>query len=118
MNWLREPDAEPIPGYRLICPLGTGGFGEVWKCVAPGNIFKAIKFVYGNLNSMDGDAYRAEQENKAMQRIKEVRHPFVLTIERIVEIEGDLAIVMELAATSPHALCKEHQPASSQRLPR
>ena len=49
MNWLREPDTEPIPGYRLIEPLGTGGFGEVWKCVAPGGIHKAIKFVYGNL---------------------------------------------------------------------
>src|SRR5262245_42523866 len=102
MNWLREPDAEPLPGYRLICPLGTGGFGEVWKCEAPGNILKAIKFVYGNLNSLDGDAYRAEQEFKAMQRVKEVRHPFVLSMERIDIIEGDLAIVMELADMSLH----------------
>jgi hypothetical protein len=102
MNWLREPDAEPLPGYRLIAPLGTGGFGEVWKCSAPGNILKAIKFVYGNLNSLDGDAYRAEQEFKAMQRIKEVRHPFVLSMERIDIVEGDLAIVMELADMSLH----------------
>jgi len=33
--------------------LGRGGFGEVWKCEAPGGLFKAIKFVYGNLNSLD-----------------------------------------------------------------
>ena len=70
MNWLREPDAEPIPGYKLISPLGSGGFGEVWKCVAPGGIHKAIKFVFGNLNSLDGDSAKAEQEYKALERVK------------------------------------------------
>ena len=36
-----EPNTEPIAGYRLIERLGGGGFGEVWKCEAPGGIFKA-----------------------------------------------------------------------------
>src|SRR5262249_57544312 len=67
MNWLREPDSEPIPGYRLIEPIGTGGFGEVWKCVAPGGIHKAIKFVYGNLNSLDADHAPPLQHNTALQ---------------------------------------------------
>jgi hypothetical protein len=102
MTIMREPDAEPIPGYRLIEPLGSGGFGEVWKCEAPGGLFKAIKFVYGNLNSLDADAKRAEQEQHALNRIKEVRHPFVLSMDRIEVIGGELVIVMELADNSLH----------------
>ena len=70
MNWLREPDAEPIPGYKLISPLGSGGFGEVWKCVAPGGLMKAVKFVGGESNA---GGSLASQEFEAIERIKSIR---------------------------------------------
>jgi hypothetical protein len=118
MTWLREPNAEPIPGYRLIEPLGSGGFGEVWKCEAPGGLYKAIKFVYGNLNSLDVDGVRAEQELHALQRIKEVRHPFVCSLDRIEIVDGELVIVMELADRSLHDLYMECQAAGLIGIPR
>ena len=118
MNWLREPDTEPFPGYRLVEPIGTGGFGEVWKCVAPGGILKAIKFVYGNLNSLDGDDLRAQQEMKALERVKEVRHPFVVTIEQIRDVGGELCIVMELADKNLHEWLVECQAAGRPGIPR
>lgn len=93
-----EPNSEPIAGYRLIERLGGGGFGEVWKCEAPGGLFKAIKFVYGDMDSVDDeDGSRAEQELKALNRVKTVHHPYILSLERYDIVEGQLMIVMELA---------------------
>ncbi len=92
-----EPKAEPIPGYRLIERLGGGGFGEVWKAEAPGGLLKAIKFVFGDLKAAGEENQRAEQELKALARVRSVRHPYILSLERYDVIDGQLLIVMELA---------------------
>jgi serine/threonine protein kinase len=118
MSFIREPNAEPIPGYRLIEPLGSGGFGEAWKCEAPGGLFKAIKFVYGNLNSLDVDGARAEQEKRALDRIRLVRHAFVLPMDRIEVIEGELVIVMELADRNLYDAFEESVQAGLVGIPR
>lgn len=93
-----DRDYEPLPGYRLIERLGRGGFGEVWKVEAPGQLMKAMKFVFGNLDTQDDEDGRpAEQELKALNRVKAIRHPYILSLERIDIIDGQLIIVMELA---------------------
>src|SRR5712692_3580723 len=92
-----EREAEPIPGYKLIERLGGGGFGEVWKVTAPGGLLKAIKFVYGDLQTTSEEGARAEQELKALSRVKTVRHSYILSLERYDIIDGQLIIVMELA---------------------
>jgi len=93
-----EPHAEPIPGYTLLERIGAGGFGEVWRAEAPGGIFKAVKIIHGDLSNPDNDLVRyAEQELKSLKRVKQVRHPYLLALDRYDIVEGRLMIVMELA---------------------
>ena len=89
--------AEPLPGYKLLEPLGRGGFGEVWKCEAPGGLQKAIKFVSGGECEDGRGEQRLHQELDAFQQIKSIsdippHHSNALEI-----VGQDLVMVMELA---------------------
>src|ERR1700674_707035 len=108
LNLPRRRDAAPTPGSRLIEPIGSGGFGEVWKCEAPGGLLKAIKFVYGSLNALHQCNAPAEEELRAIERVKAIRHPFLLSMERVENIDGELVIVMELADKSLFDLLNEY----------
>jgi serine/threonine protein kinase len=86
---------EPIPGYILRRRLGAGGYGEVWLADAPGGLQKAIKLVYGTV-----DQERASSELRSLQRIRQVHHPFLLSLERIELVNHQIVIVTELAECS------------------
>jgi eukaryotic-like serine/threonine-protein kinase len=87
--------AEQVCGYVLEKRIGSGGYGEVWSAVSPGGLKKALKFIFG---AAHGE--RASRELAALERIKEVHHPFLLSLERIEVWNEQLVIVTELAETS------------------
>ncbi|MGE3807206.1 MAG: protein kinase, partial [Gemmataceae bacterium] len=78
-------DLEIVPGFRLLKPLGRGGFGEVWKASAPGGAMSAIKII--SLGERSGF-----KELRAVQLVKQVRHPNLVPINAfwLLNREGEI----------------------------
>ena len=88
-----EAGVEPVPGYRLVRVLGKGGFGEVWEATAPGGVRVALKFI-----RLDGDA--ADPELRALEVIRDIRHPHLLDVQFAAQVGDCLVIAMPLCDQS------------------
>ena len=104
---------DQILGYKLKYSIGAGGYGEVWAAEAPGGLLKAVKIIYGF-----HDESRAQRELKALDRIKRLRHPFLISLERIEVENGRLVIVTELADTCLREHFAEYRDRGEHGLPR
>jgi hypothetical protein len=80
-----------MSGYRWVRCLGHGGSGVVYEATAPGGFAKAIKIV-----PLDPNNPLSEREYQGLMLVRSIRHPFLLSIDR-VDVDSDhMTIVMEL----------------------
>jgi serine/threonine protein kinase len=79
-------------GYKLLEPIGSGSFGEVWRAEAPGGVEVAVKIIFRPL-----DAEEAQRELRALDLIRNLRHPFLLQMHGYWPLNNRLYIAMELA---------------------
>ncbi len=86
-----KPGMEPVPGYRLEQFLGRGGWGEVWKAQRPSGEPAALKFLHCHCPTS------AAQEIRALQAIRQLKHPNIIRTEQIWSIPGAIVVAMELA---------------------
>jgi serine/threonine protein kinase/Flp pilus assembly protein TadD len=88
-----RPGDQPVRGHRLIRRRGRGGFAEVWEAEAPGGFRVAMKFV--RLSS----PLRAA-ELRALEVVRQIRHPNLLTSFGSWLVDDLLIVGMELADRS------------------
>ena len=92
--------------FQFIRVLGRGVFGEVWLAKkVPSGIEKAVKIL---MQAADHDA--AQRERRALELIKNLRHPYLLATEDFWVAGNRLHVVMELAdGTLRHRMhaCRE-----------
>ncbi len=85
-----------LDGYRLIRPIGRGGFGEVWLCQVEATAeMKALKFLPSS------DPGQLERELASLIRYRsvtsEIQCPNLIVVEHINRISDGLFYVMPLA---------------------
>jgi serine/threonine protein kinase len=96
MSQTYQVNSEPIPGYRMTKYLGRGGVGEVWQVEAPGKVAKAVKLI----PLENTEALLSDRELQGLAKIRSIRHPYLLSIDRYEITKGYVIIVMELADKS------------------
>ncbi len=79
------------PGYQLRRLRGHGGFGSVWEAVKDDGRMVALKFLPCSDNLVTA------QEVKAIQLLRQVRHPNLIDIEQVWCSRGYVVVCMELA---------------------
>ena len=96
--------SQMLPGgsYEQLDRIGKGQFGEVYRARTTGGVLVAVKKIF---RSIDDES--SQREIKALKRVRDLRHPFLLQTFDFYPFDDKLIIVMELADGSLQDRFKE-----------
>src|SRR5262249_30336225 len=100
------PGLRPLPEYELVCLLGKGSYGEVWKAIGPGGIAVALKFI------TLGDA--GDVELRSLEVMRDIHNPHLLPLFGCWRRDPYLILALELG---DRTLWQRLQEALNQGLP-
>jgi formylglycine-generating enzyme required for sulfatase activity len=103
--------ASPVPDYTLVRRLGKGGGGEVWMAHGPHGIPVALKFIH-----LDEPA--GPLEVRALDLMKDIRHPHLLSLFGAWERDRHLIVAMQLAERSLLDRLRQATAGGDQGIPR
>ena len=92
---MAEQELKTLGRYQILAELGRGGFAVVYRAVDP-NLDRevALKVLHPTLLNDPSFTHRFRREAKALATL---RHPNIVTIYEVSEVDGRLYIAMELA---------------------
>ena len=100
-------------GYKREKLIGRGGFGEVWRAVAPGGFPVAIKVI-----TRPADHEERLREERSLEEVKKLTHHFLIRTHAYFAEEDRLYIIMDLAEGSLGQRFKDCRKAGQQGLPK
>ena len=92
---MTEPTFQTLGRYTIRAEIGRGGFATVYQALdASLNREVALKVLHPQ---MSADRTFVERFRKEARTLASLRHPHIITVYEVSEVEGRLFIAMELA---------------------
>ena len=92
---MTEPSLQTLGRYTIRAEIGRGGFATVYQALDTSlNREVALKVLHPQ---MSADRSFVERFRKEARTLASLRHPHIVTVYEVSEVEGRLFIAMELA---------------------
>ena len=88
-----EAGLRPIPGYRLLGPLGAGAFGVVWEAERDDHTRVALKF----LDTRSRPPSTVASEVRILRALSELKHPNIIPLVGVHACGRYVILIMERA---------------------
>src|SRR5947209_6225635 len=83
--------------YRLLRKVGAGGMGDVWAAEeVAGTRVVALKLVRGGAGGAGDDDAAKQALVREARAAQALRHPHVLEVQEILDVDGQPVLVMDL----------------------